>query len=63
MKFSDIPGHESVKQRMRQMVESGHLPHAVLLEGPQGIGKLALARAFAQYIHCDNPQPSGDACG
>lgn len=63
MKFSDIPGHDSVKQRMRQMVATGHLPHAMLLEGPPGIGKLALARAFAQYIHCENPAPDGDACG
>lgn len=63
MKFSDIPGHDSVKQRMRQMVASDHLPHALLLEGPAGIGKLALARAFAQYIHCETPDPKGDSCG
>lgn len=63
MKFSEIPGHESVKDRLRRMVTGGHLPHALLLEGPAGIGKMAMARAFAQYIQCENPDPDGDACG
>ena len=63
MKFSEIPGHETVKQRLRQMALSGKLPHAILLEGPAGVGKMALARAYAQYIHCEHPDPNGDACG
>lgn len=45
------------------MVNTDRLPHALLLEGPEGIGKLSLARAFAQYIHCENRDPDGDACG
>ena len=63
MKFSDVLGHNSAKDRMRQMVHSGRLPHAILLEGPPGIGKMSLARAFAQYIHCENVDHNGDACG
>ncbi len=63
MKFSDIPGHEAAKTRMRQMADSGRIPHAILLEGPEGIGKLSLARAFAQYIHCEHPTPDGEPCG
>ena len=42
MKFADIPGHEDVKQRLRDMADSGRLPHAILLEGPAGSGKFAL---------------------
>ena len=63
MKFSEIPGHETIKERMRQMKLQGRIPHALLLEGPAGIGKLSLARAFAQYIHCTNPTADGDSCG
>lgn len=63
MKFNDIPGHESVKTRLRQMADSQRLPHALLLEGPAGIGKLSLARAFAQYIHCEHPTADGEPCG
>ena len=62
MKFSDIPSHESAKQRLRDMIDNNRIPHALLLEGPAGIGKFALARAAAQYIHCEN-RIDGDSCG
>lgn len=45
------------------MADTGRLPHALLLEGPPGIGKMALARAFAQYVHCENRTPEGEPCG
>jgi DNA polymerase-3 subunit delta' len=38
------------------------LPHALLLSGPRGIGKAALARAFAESLLCENPQASRAAC-
>lgn len=63
MRFADIPGHEDVKARLRKLVDSDRIPHALLLEGPAGTGKFALARALAQYIHCENRLPSGDSCG
>ncbi len=62
MRFSDIPAHESVKERLRALADSDRIPHALLLEGGSGIGKLALARAFAQYIHCTD-RHDGDSCG
>ncbi len=62
MKFSDIPAHEAAKKRIRTMVDADRIPHAILLEGPAGIGKFALARATAQYIHCEN-RTNGDSCG
>lgn len=64
MRFCDIPGHDDIKERLRLMADSGRLPHALLLEGPTGTGKLALARAFAQYIHCTGRKPGdADSCG
>ena len=62
MQFSDIPGHESIKQTMRNFVASGHIPHAVMISGAPGAGKMLLARAYAQYLHCDNPR-DGEPCG
>lgn len=62
MKFSDIPAHDFAKQRLKAFVDINKIPHAILLEGPCGIGKFALARAFAQYIHCQN-RINGDSCG
>ena len=63
MKFSDIPGHESEKRRLREMVDSDRLPHALLLQGPSGTGKMMLARALAQYLHGTSRTPEGDSCG
>lgn len=64
MKFSDITGHENVKTRLRDMADSGHLPHALLLIAPTGSGEMMLARAFAQYLHCTGRQPGDtDSCG
>lgn len=63
MRFADIPGHEDVKQRLRDMADRDRVPHAILLEGPSGAGKFALARAFAQYLHCTDRTPDGDSCG
>lgn len=39
------------------------LPHAVLLAGPQGVGKLELARGWAQSLLCEQPTQDFDACG
>lgn len=63
MKFRDIPSHESVKRQLRDMVADGRVPHALLLHGPAGSGKFMLARAFAQYLHCESPTADGEPCG
>lgn len=62
MKFSDIPGQEYPKERLRAMIDSGRMPHALVIEGPSGIGKFALARATIQYLHCTN-RTNGEPCG
>lgn len=62
MKFSDIPGHKQIKDSLRQLVDSGNMPHAIMLSGPSGIGKMCVARAFMQYAHCLSPR-NGEPCG
>ena len=63
MRFSDIPGNIAAKSRLKEMADSDRIPHALLIEGPAGTGKFALARAFAQYIHCENHTSEGEPCG
>ena len=43
MKFSDIIGNNSAKERIRQMIASDKFPPALLIHGLPGIPKLSLA--------------------
>jgi len=50
MQFTDIIGHNEVKQHLAELVEHNRLSHALLFLGKEGSGALPLAVAFAQYI-------------
>ena len=62
MLFSEIIGQQAIKSRFIRSVAEQRIPHAQLLRGPEGVGKLALAIAYAQYICCEDKQPA-DSCG
>ncbi len=62
MRFSDVVGQERVKDTLRTQADGGRLPHSIMLTGPQGAGKLALALAFGRYLVCHNPH-DGEPCG
>jgi DNA polymerase-3 subunit delta' len=62
MFFKDIVGHSELKRRLTEMVDSGRIPHAQLYTGAEGVGKLALAIAVAQYICCEHRE-GGESCG
>lgn len=48
---------ESLKQRLER------LPHALLIHGARGVGKLALAERVAQLLLCEHAQPARRPCG
>ncbi len=50
MTWSEVIGQEEAKERLMQMVREDRLPHAMMLCGPVGSGKLALAIAFGCYL-------------
>lgn len=62
MQFKEIIGQEEVRDRLIRSVQEGRVPHAQMLWGPSGIGKLQLAIAYAQYLSCPNHTET-DACG
>jgi len=62
MLFSDIVGQYDIKKQLIKTANEGFVPHAQLFCGPEGIGKMALAVTYAQYINCENPQ-SNDTRG
>jgi len=62
MQFVDVIGQTVLSTRLRDGVLSGRIAHAQLFEGPNGSGGLALARAYAQYLHCTD-RTKEDSCG
>jgi len=42
---------------------AGRLPHALLLSGPAGLGKLAFAQAVSAGLMCEQPGEAGEPCG
>lgn len=50
MKFAEVIGQEELKTKLIQMIDGKKVPHAMLLCGPQGCGKMAVALAMASYL-------------
>jgi len=52
-------------ERLRDAIRGGRIGHAYLLSGPQGVGKAAAARAFAQALCCTTEERSDQSapCG
>lgn len=40
--FNEVVGHEAIKQRIKQNVLNGRMPHALMFTGPSGVGKLPM---------------------
>ena len=54
MNFSDVIGQDDVKSRLLTLIESGKMPHSLLLYGAPGCGKMALALALASHLLGEN---------
>lgn len=50
-------------ERCQRRLRAKNLPHALLLSGQSGIGKLHFAQALAQALLCHAPRADGAACG
>ncbi len=60
LSITNSPQWKSLQAR----VESKKLPHALLLTGPRGVGKMRFARHLATSLLCNLPQiDTGAACG
>lgn len=57
-----VAGHEMVKRYLLAAMEAGSLPHALLFQGPRGVGKTSMAYALAKASNCPKGAPEGCAC-
>ena len=46
----------SLYHQLQSQWRSGRLPHAILLDGPEGTGHMAVALDFARLLLCETPQ-------
>ena len=59
-----FPWHAATWGALVDRHSQGRLPHALLIDGPAGIGRHAFARRFAAALLCESPDKmGGDACG
>ncbi|MBI5070261.1 MAG: DNA polymerase III subunit delta' [Deltaproteobacteria bacterium] len=64
MPFSELTGQDRALSTLRAALRAGTLHHALLLAGPEGVGKGTAARILAQALNCEAPDRApDDACG
>ena len=66
MGFSDFLGNSETVVRLREMLARQRFPHAVILAGPEGVGKYTLSLMLARAMNCLQPRETDglpDFCG
>ncbi len=58
----NFPWLTSIHQQLVNLVNSQHLHHALLISGPDGVGKHVLADQLANHLMCQQPTATGH-CG
>jgi DNA polymerase-3 subunit delta' len=61
--LAPLPWHAAALEQVRAWRTSGRMPHALLLHGPPGLGKLDFARLFAQRCLCEEVSAEALPCG
>ncbi|MCI8373179.1 MAG: DNA polymerase III subunit delta' [Lachnospiraceae bacterium] len=58
--FQNIIGHSDVISFLKNSIETDRVSHAYIINGPEGAGKLRIAKAFAATLQCE--KGGTDAC-
>jgi DNA polymerase III delta prime subunit len=58
-----LPWHGGARSRLASAVAGSRLPHALLLHGPDGVGKERFAAALAAGLFCRRAGPDLAPCG
>ena len=62
MRFADTGVDQDLLKVMSGMVDSGRIPHAIMLSEPDGGPAFSVAISFLQYLYCTS-RSGGDSCG
>jgi DNA polymerase-3 subunit delta' len=69
IRFDEILGQRPALEILTRMLATGRVPHALLLQGPEGVGKGTVARAVGAALLCESrsarePEDGiAEACG
>ena len=58
-----LPWHQSLWRHLQETRRQGRLPHALLLSGARGLGKVRFATQLGASLLCEQPREDGVACG
>jgi DNA polymerase-3 subunit delta' len=58
-----LPWHAPAAEQLRLAWTAGRLPHALLLQGPDGLGKRYLAAWLSCAVLCESPGATLQCCG
>jgi DNA polymerase-3 subunit delta' len=61
--LADLPWHAAARARIASAAAGGRLPHAMLLHGPDGVGKELFAAVVAAGLLCREPSTGQRPCG
>ena len=61
--LEDLPWQAAARARIGAAAAGGRLPHALLLHGPDGVGKERFAAVVAAGLLCRQPTPDLQPCG
>lgn len=61
--FAELIGQKKIVDELRSLALKQERPRGVILYGPDGVGKHAIALVLARAFLCDELSSDGDACG
>lgn len=62
MPFDKVLGHAQAKKQLESMLSAEQVPHALLFEGPRGVGKSLLALELAKALLCPDELRPCEKC-
>ena len=62
MRFDGFEGNDETKRLLSSYVDGGRIPHALVMEGPQGSGRRTLARLLARAVVCSSADAKPCGC-
>jgi DNA polymerase-3 subunit delta' len=61
LRLAEVRGHDRIRAILSRALEKDRLPPALLMSGPEGVGKKTLALSVAQAALCERA-PRGEPC-